>query len=578
VRHADLPACGGQDRVKRDLTLLADETFDLLVVGGGVFGACLAWDAAQRGLKAALVEKDDFCGAASANSFRMVHGGIRYLQHLDIPRLRESARERTVLLRIAPHLVKPLPIAIPTYGRWLRGKAVLRAGFGVYDLLTADRNLGIGDPRRLVPRSRFLSRTATLELFPGLPRAGLTGAGVFHDGQMHHPVRLGLAFLRSAYEAGAVLANHAEAVSLLRRGDRVTGARVAGQETGEEIDVRARVTVVAAGAWTERFIARSLGQDVAGESTFSRDLCLLTGIRAPHAYGLAVPGETRDPDALVSRQRRHLFLVPWRGRLIVGVWHRVHRGSPEALVVQESELAGFVQEFHRAHPSLGLTMEDVVAYNTGLVLFGENREGATDLRYGKRSRLVDHRSEGVAGLISLIGVRYTTARTDAARALDLAFSQLGSPTPRCRTEETPVWGGDFETVEDLEAEIRGADSALPPDVVSSLRRNYGSRYGDVLASSGADRELRRPLGESGVLGIEVIHAVRREMALHLEDVVMRRTDLGFLGTADRSAVERASRLMATELGWAERRREKEVEAVWPRVSGPGRLVPSPSDR
>ena len=558
--------------MKRALDRLANETFDLLVVGGGIFGACLAWDAAQRGLRVALVEKDDFCGASSANSFRMVHGGIRYLQHLDLPRIRHSMREREVLLRIAPHLVKPLPIAVPTYGHGITGKTPLRVGFSLYDVITADRNRRIADETRHVPRSRFLSRDETLALFPGLPSDGLTGAGVFHDGQMEHPVRLGLAFLRSAHEEGAALANYAEAVRLLRSGDRVHGARVRDQESGDELDVRARVTVIAAGAWTEALVGAALSAPPSDGATFSRDLCLLTDIPARHGYGVAVLGDTSDPGAVFSRKKRHLFVIPWRERLIVGVWHRVYRKGPDDLEVGEDELRSFVDELGRAYPGLGLTREQVVAYNTGLVLFGENREGATDLRYGKRSRLRDHSSDRVPGLISLIGVRYTIARGDAADALDAVIAQLGETFRPCRTAETPVWGGDFHTAAALDQEIHRADPTLPVAVVASLRTSYGSRFGEALKVAGGRGRSR--LGTTSVIGADVVHAVRKEMALHLEDVVMRRTELGFLGTVDVRAVEAASRIMAAEAGWSEARRADEVQRALARVPGPGSLTPT----
>lgn len=558
--------------MERDPERLAGETFDLLVVGGGIFGACLAWDAAQRGLQVALVEKDDFCGAASGNSFRMVHGGIRYIQHLDVRRLRLSAFERRTLFRIAPHAVRPLPVVIPTYGHGMQGKAALRAGFTLFDLLTPDRNRGVRDPSRRIPPCRFLDRQEVLALFPGLEDRGLTGAGLFHDGQMHDPARLGLAFLHSASEAGAVLANRTRATRLLRRGDAIVGARVSDEETGDEFDVGARVTVVAGGAWTQPLVATALESTIPGEVAFSRDLCLLTSIPAEHPYALAVLGDTRDPDSVLSRQRRHLFVVPWRERVIVGVWHRVYRKHPDHLEVEDAELDAFVDEIDRAYPALGLTRDDVTAYNTGLVLFGSNREGARDLSYGKRSRIVDYRTRGLSGLVSLIGVRYTTARADAAEALELALSHSGMTAPPCRTARTPVWGGDFRTVAGLEAEIGRKHPDLPTAIVRSLRRNHGSMYERVLETCSGDPELRQPLGTTSVLAGEVVYAVRNEMALHLEDVVLRRTDLGRHGTVDPDALEAAARLMAAELDWSDDRRLDEQGATLTRLRGPGRVV------
>jgi glycerol-3-phosphate dehydrogenase len=195
--------------MKRNLEALAATEFDLLIIGGGAFGAAAAWDATLRGLRVALIEQRDFASGASAECFKMVHGGIRYLQHADIRRLRSSCAERSAMLRIAPHLVTPLPILIPTYGHGRQGKAFLAAGMYVYDLLTAGRNAGIADATRRIAGTKLLSRAQTLELFPQLEQRSLTGGAVFEDGQMYNTARLVLAFVQSAVSRGAHAANYA---------------------------------------------------------------------------------------------------------------------------------------------------------------------------------------------------------------------------------------------------------------------------------------------------------------------------------------------------------------------------------
>src|ERR1044072_5848993 len=203
------------NRMQRHPAGLVAQEFDVLIIGAGAFGAAAARDATLRGLRTALSERADFGGATSAECFKMVHGGIRYLQHADVPRLRASSYERSALLRIAPHLVQPLPIAIPTYGRGRRGRAFLATGATVYDFLTLDRNRGIRDRHRQIRNSRFLSRARLLELFRHLQPRELTGAVVFEDGQMHNPARLVLAFVTSAVDAGATACNYVEARRIL---------------------------------------------------------------------------------------------------------------------------------------------------------------------------------------------------------------------------------------------------------------------------------------------------------------------------------------------------------------------------
>ncbi len=213
--------------MKRDTLALTNYEYDLIIVGGGFFGVCAAWEAASRGFSVALIEKGDFCQATSANHYKFVHGGIRYLQHADLSRVRESCRERSVLLRIAPHLVRPIPIVIPTYGHGTKGKVFLRAGFAIYDLLTSDRNIGLSDPGQQVPNGKFISRKEVLERFPGLSRQGLTGGAILHEGQYYNPPRLAISFLQSAVEAGAVAVCH------IPRGSPSRPLPAAGPDQGE---------------------------------------------------------------------------------------------------------------------------------------------------------------------------------------------------------------------------------------------------------------------------------------------------------------------------------------------------------
>jgi len=550
--------------MQRRTASLADTRFDVVVVGGGIFGICTAWAAALRGLSVALVEKGDFASATSASCFKMVHGGIRYLQHGDLVRLRQSAGERNVLLRVAPHLVSPLPIAIPTYGRGTRGRAFLAAGAYTYDLLTADRNAGIRDPSRRIPGARLWDRDEALANFPDLDRDGLTGAVLIHDAQMYSAHRLGIAILRAAVDHGAVAANYVEATALATEGNRVSGIVAQDRETGERFEVRGRVTVNAAGPWAEGLLQRGLGRTLARPSSFSRDTFLVTR-RPPLAGGvaLAASGRTRDPDALLSRSARHLFIVPWRERMIVGVWHKVVPARPDEVSVAGEELDQFIDEINWASPGLELRRTDVSMWSAGLVLFGENEPGAVNLSYGKRSRLIDHAVEhGLDGLVSLVGVRYTTARLESERAMDLVVRKLGVRAGPARTDREPVHGGAFGDFDALVAEARAGDSGTPAGVVEGQCRRYGTTRRDVAALAGTDPALASALDASDVTGAEIVHAVRSEMAVRLSDAVLGRTQLGAVDCPSPSAVQAAARIMGAELGWDEARRATEVDALY----------------
>ena len=554
--------------MKRNTGHIAEREFDVVVVGGGIFGCCCAWDAAQRGLSVALLERRDFSGATSANSFKIVHGGIRYLQHGDLPRIRESSRERSVLLKIAPHLVRPLPIVIPTYGHGKHGKALLRLGCRVYDLLTLDRNRGITDAARRIPPSRGLSREEVLEQFPGLDPSGLTGGVLFHDGQMLDPPRLALCYLKSACEAGAQAANYTEVTGLIRDGARVVGVEARDTLNGDEFDVRGKVVVNAAGPWVPKLLDKMLGPERSPDLTFSRDACFVVKRRLTGSCALAVSGRTRDPDALLSRGKRHLFLAPWRDYTLVGVWHKVHRSTPDDLLVTENELDEFIAEVNETYPAAGISRDEVSVQNSGLVLFGENRDGATDLSYGKRSLVLDHSTEhGIEGLISLVGVRYTTSRGVAERVVDLVHGKLEKPVTRSRTASTPIFGGDTGDIEEFVAQQTARlTSKIDTASARALLLGHGTRHGEVIRLVDENPELARSVGSSNVIRAQIVHAAREEMACKLSDVVCRRTDLCTGANPGDDALTTSADILAEELGWDKHRKRAELEEVREMVS------------
>jgi glycerol-3-phosphate dehydrogenase len=549
--------------MERDLATLSSREVDILVVGGGMFGICAARDAVLRGMSVALVERNDFAGGTSAHSFKMVHGGVRYIQHADLVRVRESCRERSALLRIAPHLVQPLPIVVPTYGHGRSGKTLLAAGLLAYDVITFDRNRGIADRDRRIPRSRFLSASQAAELFPSLKRPDLTGAAVFSDAQMYNPTRLALATLRSGVEAGAMAANYVEATDFLWSGARVIGIAARDRLSGEQFDVRARMVLNAAGPWAEGLLAKHDRLRLKRKTTYSRDVCFVVRHRLNDRYAVAVSASSRDPDAVLSRGARHLFIAPWRDYSLIGVWHRLYDGDPDRVQVDEAELAAFMDEINEAYPGLDLDLSDVSMCNSGLLPFGENRPDARDLSYGKRSILVDHaREHQVEGLVTLIGIRYTMGRGDAAKAVDLIARKLNHRSPRPATDRIPVFGGRIERFESfVQEQQRHWQGQIPAPVLRALVQNYGTEFRRVLDYATENPELLERVGAGQVTRAEIIHAVREEMALRLGDVVFRRTDLATGEHPGPSALAACAQLMADELGWNAERVRVELDDV-----------------
>ena len=549
--------------LKRNLTEIASHTYDLLVVGGGIFGACAAWEAAASGLSVVLLEKQDFSHSTSANHFKMVHGGIRYLQHGDIYRIHESSHERSALLRICPHLVHPLPIVIPTYGYGVKGKAFLGAGMTVYDLLTFQRNTGLQSSRR-IPQSRFLSRGELLRHFPSLNSTGLTGGAVFCDGQMYNPPRLALAFIRSAVNRGAHVANYSEVTDFVMSGNKVVGAKVKDVFSKDTFEIRARMTLNTAGPWAHRLLESTLGIALNPRPTFSRDLAFVVKRRFDSPYGLALSSDNKDADSIVDRGGRHLFLVPWRDYTLVGVWHKVFNKPPDALTIDNEALEAYTTEVNQAYPDLDLSVDDILTVNMGLTLFGDEQDQkAGELSFGKRTQIIDHQKEhNISRLITSIGVRATTARGVAEKVNRIIIKRLGRKVRRSDTHKQAIFGGDIPDIERFQDQAtRTLCNDLHRDSIVPLIRNHGSNYLKVLDCVRDNPELKKPFMKSTVIKAEAVHAIREEMALKLADIVFRRTDLGVGSRPDPTALQDCAEIAAAEFKWDDHRIKIELDEV-----------------
>jgi glycerol-3-phosphate dehydrogenase len=528
--------------MKRNIQALADREFDLVVVGGGVYGAAIAWDASLRGLAVALVERDDFGSGTSFNNLKTVHGGIRYLQHADFKRIRESVRERRNLMRVAPHLVHPLPFLVPTYeGPLGRSRAALRTAVLLSDLLSWDRNRGV-DRERWLEAGRSLSPGECLGLAPGIVRQGLTGGVLWYDAQMYNSDRLTLSFVLSASERGAVVANHVEATALVRLGDRVVGV-VARDRLGgvDGLEIRARLVVNASGPWVDRLLAKLGGGERPRLFHLSKAMNLVTRALVPDRIALGL-----------NHGGRLLCIVPWRGASIVGTSHGAYGGEPDAFEATEEDVEALLDAVNGAYPEAKLVREDVRLVHRGLLPRvppqTESGNGSGQVVHLlKTYRIEDHRSEGLSGLLSVVGVKYTTARDVAEKTVDRSLALLGRPHVASRSATTPLAGGDFESLRDL---VAGAAS-------EHLAFSYGSRSGRVLALGASERVSEA----SPVLTNEIRHAVREEMAVDLASVVLRRTELGSAGHPGPAALARAASLVAEELGWSERKKLAEIEDV-----------------
>lgn len=548
--------------MQRDLKRLSEETYDLLIIGGGVNGLAAAWDASLRGLKVALVEKKDFGAETSSATLKIVHGGLRYLQHLDFVRMRESIRERSTMLRIAPHLVEPFPFLMPTYGHFMQGKEAMTAAVIVNELMSFDCNRHLPDPARRIPSGRIISKKECLELAPCVEQKGLTGGMIFYDAQMYNSERLSLCFALSAAGNGADLANYVEILSLIREGNRVAGAKAKDLLTGSEFEVHAKVTANMTGPWSDIVVSLLDKPKPDRRVLRSKGIQIVTP-RLIDKVALAVPSAYEDPDAIFSRGTRNFFITPWRGVSLVGTTDTVYEGDPDDFRITAKDVADFVEEINQSMPSAKLTPEQVPFAFGGLRPITEKNIDAGS-KVARKYEVNDHVSDlGVEGFFTIIGVKYTTCRFLAEKVVDLAFKKLGHSSPKIMTESTPLAGGKIERFDEfMSRSVAERPAGFDETMMRHLVRSYGSDHAVITDLAKQEPELGdRIPGSAEVAKAEIAHAVRQECAIHLEDVILRRTDLGTLGHPGKAALEACAEIMGSELDWDAARRQREIEAV-----------------
>jgi len=538
------------------LARLRREQFDVLVVGGGITGAGIARDAAMRGLTTALVERDDFASGTSSRSSRLVHGGVRYLEHGHLHLVFESSRERRTLLRIAPHLVRPLRFTWPVYRDARVPLWKLGLGLFMYDALAIFRN---------VHGHRLLTPKEVSGEEPALSRANLVGGASYYDASTDD-TRLTLANVIAAEESGAVAVNHAPVVGMIREGERIVGAVVREDADDTEVSVRARVVVNATGPWTDA--VRAMDGDARTHA-----------VRATKGVHIAVPRERLATNAAVTLlspiDGRVMFALPSTATTIVGTTDTPTDERPEHVRASRQDIDYLLAAANVFFPAARLTPADVVAAWAGirpLVASGFTGSPASASR--------EHRIDrSASGMISVSGGKLTTYRSMAAEVVDVVEQSLGRRRRRSKTNVVPLPGGDIRSFDETlrAAELEVGDSALARRLVEA----HGSRWREVAALTTAEPALARRIARDlPYLLAEVVYAVEREMAMTLADVLVRRLHLAFeVADHGRSAARVATAVLAGRLGWDNARARSEIaryEAEVERLFGASRDAHEPS--
>jgi glycerol-3-phosphate dehydrogenase len=543
--------------------------FDVTVIGAGINGAGIARDAAMRGLKVLLLDKGDIGSGTSSWSTRLIHGGLRYLEHGELGLVRESLRERALLINIAPHLVRPLEILVPIYKHARRGFWTIRAGMIAYDVLSFAKQLA---------RHRMLSRAETLRQAPGLNPEGLLGAAAYFDAQVEFAERLVVENALSALEHGASVITYARVDKVNVEGGEVRSVEFTherqrsnptpGSPAGQpgwggtvregvaqgRHSARARVVINAAGPWIDQLLEETVGGSPR----------LIGGTKGSHLIVAPFAGAPRTAIYVEAEtDRRPFFIIPWNGNYLIGTTDIRYDGDLDRVIVETEEIEYLLRETNRVLPAATLTREQILYTYSGvrpLPFTGDKDEQSITRRHFIRTH------PHVDNLFSIVGGKLTTYRSLAAQTVDVVLRKLGRASAPCTTDREPLPGADAP---DFAGFCKGFNerTTLPEAIKGRLLGIYGTRASlitELLARDASLDEVIDP--ETGAIAAEIVFAFKYELAQTLSDCLLRRTMVGLNSICGLDAVESAARIAQKHLSWSEDRTAQEIACYRQEVS------------
>jgi len=527
-----------------------NEHFDVIVVGGGITGASVAYEAATRGLTVALLEKKDFSWATSAATSKMIHGGMRYLANGEIGLVRESLRERRVLENIAPNFVYPMP-AMMTHNstQFKNNKWVVKIGMLMYDALSYDKNF-TWDKSKKIPMHKTISRQEVLKREPNVRPAGLTGASIFYDCNSIFPERLTLAFIKSAVAYGAKVSNYTQIDGfLLNDRHEVTGVQAKDLLSGATHKISGAITINCGGPWADILLGLVKSNGKGSELCRSEGIHVITGRKM--ISGKYMVGS-------MTQSGRHFFLIPWRGHTLIGTTDKPFTGNPDDYHVTRHSIDELIAEVNASFGDGKLSFADVRHTFGGLRPLVEDQTEETYV-CSRRYEIYDNAEEGLNGMITVEGGKYTTSRKLAENCLKTVATKLGRPLGKSITDKHHLSGCAIPDMNTFISNVHRDNKDFAAQTLEYLSRNYGTEHNAILKLAREDSSLAQVVNADGEILAQVTYAVRHEMARTLADIVMRRTGIGTLGNPGDEVLQKVATLAAKELGWDAGKVKQEIE-------------------
>ncbi len=527
--------------------------FDLIVVGGGITGATVAYEAASRGLSVALIEKSDFGSATSAATSKMIHGGLRYLSTFEFGLVRESLKERRVLTNIAPNFIHPASFLVTVYKKDKTPNFMLKIGMLLYELFSFDKNW-LWDKSKKMPHHKSVSAKQISDMFPNALTDGLTGGQMFYDCSSHSPERFTLAFIKSAVKYGASVANYTKVEDfIIDEGDKmktVKGVKVIDELSGKKQNIKGKLVINCAGPWADILL------DKVKENTGDQELRRSEGIHF-------ITKKLIDKHVLLGSTAlgKHFFLVPYRNHTLIGTTDKEFIGNPDDYKVTKKAIEELLDDVNNSFgKNEKIKYEDIVYTYGGLRPLVEDQ--TEDVYNSSRKyEITGEKKNGIEGLITVEGGKFTTSRMLAEKAIDKALKILQLPKKKSISENNYLYACNIGNCEEFIANKQKQYTEFIPEQIEYLAKSYGTEIDELFSIINENKNYTEPLNKDGENLAQVQFAIRKEMAVTLPDIMLRRTGMALLGHPGKETMQSVAKLAAKELNWDNKKLEEEISKM-----------------